>query len=259
MNQQKDFISIVLEALPHPFYVIDAKNHKVIIANSAANLFGHIKGGITCYELTHKRDKPCSPECICLLEEVKKTKKPAMAEHIHYDKNGKPRVFEVRGYPMFDKDGNVIQMIEYSLDITERKEMENALRKALDEWSRTFNSISDLVFITDCDHKISKANMAFAESFNLRPEELVGKKCYEVFNNSNEPCPKCPLEMSKKDKLPHIEEMNYANIGIPLLVTVSPIFDEKGEIVGAVHFSKDISKIRKLENKLRERGGTKNG
>ncbi len=58
--------------------------------------------------------------------EVKKTKKPCIVEHIHEDADGNPRIMEVNGYPIFDDDGNVVQMIEYSIDITERKQAEKA-------------------------------------------------------------------------------------------------------------------------------------
>ena len=53
-------------------------------------------------------------------------------EHIHEDSEGNPRFVEVNGYPIFDDEGNVVQMIEYSIDITERKVMELELEDAKD-------------------------------------------------------------------------------------------------------------------------------
>ncbi len=61
---------------------------------------------------------------------MKKTGKPTVVEHIHYDVEDNPRFVEVHGYPVFDDGGNVIQMIEYSLDITARKEFEEQLQKS---------------------------------------------------------------------------------------------------------------------------------
>jgi signal transduction histidine kinase len=122
--QQSEFLKNVLESLTHPFYVIDANDYTIKIANPAARL-GEIKGTATCYALTHRRNKPCgSPEHPCPLEMIKKTKKPVTVEHIHYDKDGSARNVEVHGFPVFDRAGNVVQVIEYCLDITERKEIE---------------------------------------------------------------------------------------------------------------------------------------
>ena len=52
-----------------------------------------------------------------------------IVEHIHYDKEGNRRYYEVHGYPIFDENGNVTQIIEYALDITDRKEAEKAIKK----------------------------------------------------------------------------------------------------------------------------------
>lgn len=128
IRQQNEFLNHVLESLPHPFYVLDAKDYTIKMANSAAAL-GELTEFTTCYALTHRRSLPCNgSEHACPLQMVKKTKKPVIVEHIHFDREGNPKNVEVHGYPIFDEHGNVVQMIEYSLDITERKKMEEELR-----------------------------------------------------------------------------------------------------------------------------------
>jgi PAS domain S-box-containing protein len=125
--QQNKFMNSALDALTHPFYVIDAADYTIQLANSATG-FDNYAENRTCYQVTHKSKKPCSAEHPCPLEIVKKTKKPAVTEHIHIDKNGDMRNVEVHGYPIFDNDGNVVQMIEYSLDITKQKKAEEELQ-----------------------------------------------------------------------------------------------------------------------------------
>jgi len=49
-----------------------------------------------------------------------KTGRPTIVEHIHYDKAGNKEYFEIHAYPIFDNEGNIGQIIEYSLNITER-------------------------------------------------------------------------------------------------------------------------------------------
>jgi sigma-B regulation protein RsbU (phosphoserine phosphatase) len=128
-----------IESLTHPFYVIDAEDYSIQLANSAAKRLADA-GISTCYALTHRRDTPCdSKEDPCPLVEVKRTKKPFTVEHIHYDKDGNQMYAEVRGYPIFDQAGNVVQMIEYSLDITERKRLEMELERANERMSVELN------------------------------------------------------------------------------------------------------------------------
>ena len=122
--QQTKFLETVLESLAHPFYVIDANDYTIKIANSAAHQ-GRITGPTTCYALTHKTNEPCGgEEHPCPLEIIRQTKKPVIVEHTHYDKDGDTRNVEVHGFPVFDSEGTVVQVIEYCLDITERKEAE---------------------------------------------------------------------------------------------------------------------------------------
>jgi signal transduction histidine kinase len=128
VSEQNEFINHVLESLTHPFYVLDANDYTIKMANSAA-VKGELKPGTTCYALTHHRDTPCEGiEHGCPLRIVKQTRKPVTMEHVHFDREGNPRHVEVHGYPIFDREGNVVQMLEYSLDITERKKMEEELR-----------------------------------------------------------------------------------------------------------------------------------
>lgn len=123
IKQQNEFLVNVLKRLTHPFYVVDANDYMIKIANPAATL-GELSDKSTCYALTHRSDKPCgTARHPCPLEEIKKTKKSVTVEHIHYDKDGNARNVEVHAFPIFDSKGNVSQIIEYSIDITERKKM----------------------------------------------------------------------------------------------------------------------------------------
>jgi PAS domain S-box-containing protein len=128
--EQKQLLENTLESLTHPFYVIDAGDYSIKVANSAARALGR-SGASTCHALTHKSEVPCnSSEHTCPMAEVKRTRKPCIVEHIHEDVDGNPRIMEVNGYPIFDDDGSVVQMIEYSIDITERKEAEEKVRRS---------------------------------------------------------------------------------------------------------------------------------
>jgi signal transduction histidine kinase len=124
IKQQKQLLEITLESLTHPFYVVNADNYIIEIANSAAGM-SEKTADAKCYELTHKIGKPCSgTKHLCPLKEVKKSKKAVTVEHIHYSVDGKKMNVEVHGFPVLDKEGNVTLMITYYLDITERKQLD---------------------------------------------------------------------------------------------------------------------------------------
>ncbi len=124
LERQTRFLNNVIEALNHPFYVIDTSDYTIKLANSAAK-FGDLAAKPTCYALTHDRDEPCDGgDHLCPLQLVKSTGRPVTVEHVHYDHQGRPRNIEVHAHPVFDADGTMVQMIEYCLDITERRQAE---------------------------------------------------------------------------------------------------------------------------------------
>ena len=134
IREQGAFLQAILDALGHPFYVVDANDYTIKMANAAARL-SPLPRTTTCYALTHGRSEPCKgDEHVCPLDVVKETKAPVTVEHIHRDADGNARAVEVHCHPVLDEGGNVKQVIEYTLDITERKLAEEALEKLRSEF-----------------------------------------------------------------------------------------------------------------------------
>jgi diguanylate cyclase (GGDEF)-like protein/PAS domain S-box-containing protein len=129
IRKQNKFLSTVIDALPHPFYVIDAGSYRLELVNRSAAA-GHAPANLTCYELSHHRVEPCdSDDHPCPLQKVRETGAAAAAEHRHYDGDGNIKNVEVHCFPIFDDGGNLIQVGEYNIDITERKLFERRLRQ----------------------------------------------------------------------------------------------------------------------------------
>lgn len=132
IQEQNDFLRTVLESLTHPFYVIDARTYEILMSNSAAGIPPSVK--TTCYRMTHGNSIPCGfAGETCPVLEVRKTRRPVTVEHTHRTKNGDSRDFEIRAYPILDGAGEVVQVIEYSFDVTDRKRAEQEIRRLNEE------------------------------------------------------------------------------------------------------------------------------
>ncbi len=124
IRKQHELLNSVLESITHPIYLVDANNYSILMANSTAGITTS-QAPVKCFTATHGRERPCDPpEHLCPIEVVKKSKQPFVVEHIHHIENGKPRLFEINAYPIFDEYGDVIRVIEYCIDITDQREAE---------------------------------------------------------------------------------------------------------------------------------------
>ena len=139
----------------------------------------------------------------------------------------------------------------YMIDVTERKETEEQVKKVRKEFLRIFDAISDFVFIINMDYRLVRVNKKVCEVLKKEPEQLVGKRCYEVMHGTDKPWPNCPYRKTLETKEASSAEIDDPNIGMPLLVTTSPIFDEEGEFVQCVHTAKDITERKEAKEKLR--------
>ncbi len=153
IKRHHQFLSHIIESLTQPFYVVNVDDYSIAIANSSARGSSALESATTCYALTHQRSTPCDgDEHPCPIKAVIESRDVVRTEHIHYDEEGKKKYFEVYGYPIFNSRGNVRQMIEYSIDITERKKAMTALEKAKDVAETAVKTKAD--FLANMSHEI---------------------------------------------------------------------------------------------------------
>ena len=118
------------------------------------------------------------------------------------------------------------------------------------ELENIFESMSDMVYFNSKDYVIKKINRAVSEKIGKPAEEIVGKKCYEVFHGTNEPRPECPHHKTVMTKRAYVEEFEEPFLGGTFINSSSPIFNSAGEFIGTVHVARDITEIKKLQEKL---------
>ena len=247
--KRKTYLEEFIDTMGDGFWVINERGESVDVNSSLLKMLG--------YSRTEFLEK--APSDVTAEKDLKETSrlikesfegKHSRGEIKIIKKNGKELPVSILGSSIKNAQGSVVNGFAIIRDITERKKVEEKLKQAAIEWQNTFDSIVDLVFIQDKDFKIVKANAATYAALKLKPEDLLGKRCFEVLHKSDRPWIDCPLAKTFHDKKPHMGEVFDPNIGIPLLISASPLFDEKGEMIGAVHIARDITKRKEVEKIL---------
>jgi len=148
------------------------------------------------------------------------------------------------------RNGKRVGLRGITVDITEQKKSEKRLEQAAQEWRTTFDSIIDSISIHDKDNRIIRVNKAEANMLKTTPKEIIGKFCHELVHNTAEPPENCPHRQTLKTGNPASIESYNPELGIYLYESTSPIFDDKGEVVGTVHIVRDVTKQKQMEQQL---------
>lgn len=129
--------------------------------------------------------------------------------------------------------------------ISKCEKMHKELEVVARQWTNTFDTISDFVSVHDKDLKFVKVNKALADFLGKKPKELLGSHCFSVMHGMDQPWPGCPHLTAIASGKSATFELNDAKIGIPLLVTCTPLLAEDGSLIGSVHVARDITEQKK--------------
>jgi PAS domain S-box-containing protein len=155
-------------------------------------------------------------------------------------------------HSLFTEVAGDIAFALHNIEVDEgRKRAEEALREAEQEKAIILDSLSELVTYQDRELGIIWANRAAGESVCLSADELVGRHCYEIWQQRSEPCIGCPVMKALETGEPHEAEMTTPDERV-WLIRGYPVREEDGDIAGAVEVTLEITERKQAEETLRE-------
>jgi two-component system NtrC family sensor kinase len=134
------------------------------------------------------------------------------------------------------------------------------LRARNEETEAILNSIQDFMIVISPDRQIETVNQTFLEQMGYTQEEVLGKKCYEVFQNLDSQCTaeflKCPLNKAAETGKPSRQVLTRVDKGGQqryLDVKIFPVWEKEGKISKFIEVSRDISDSKKEEEEMTRR------
>ncbi|RQD82192.1 MAG: PAS domain S-box protein, partial [Methanocalculus sp. MSAO_Arc2] len=196
-----------------------------------------------CYRTYRDLEDIC-PDCQA--KEVISSKKPFEREALLPD----GRWVDLRVIPVLDTDGNVEYFMEWVRDITERKRSESEVADAQRLLEGMLDGIPDIIGLQHPDHTMIRYNKAGYEMLGLTPEEVEGRRCYELIGRST-PCENCATALAVASKKQETVVRYTPEFGMYLECTSNPILDENGEIDMIIERLHDITDRKAAEEALR--------
>jgi PAS domain S-box-containing protein len=135
--------------------------------------------GQTPFDLMHPDE---AKRLESIFQEKVKSKEPLeRIENLAYRKDGRLVMLETSGVPFLDDQGRLLGYRGIDRDVTERKQMENALRESRNLLQTVLDTIPVRVFWKDSTLEFLGCNQPFALDAGVRsPEEVIGHNDYQM-------------------------------------------------------------------------------
>ncbi|HET7221242.1 MAG TPA: ATP-binding protein [Vicinamibacterales bacterium] len=112
----------------------------------------------------------------------------------------------------------------------------------------TFNSLADLVIVTDRSHRVVQMNDAFAMRIGKSRPELLDQQLADLVGTElAEWAVEAEATAERGEDAPRARTIEHAQLGGVLNVTATPLINEDGEPVGTVLVARDITRQTALE------------
>jgi len=175
-----------------------------------------------------------------------------LAELANYRKDGTAYDAELFITPLFDAAGHRTNFVAIHRDISQRKRVENDLRKL----SKVFTDSANAIFIKDLDGHIIDLNAAAVREYGWPRAEMLGQSFktlvpLEEHKQRDELMARC----IRGEAVRGVEARRLTKRGdvLPVLLTLSLLTDEAGKPIGIASISEDISERKLVEQALRDR------
>ena len=283
-------LSDILDALPAAVYMTDADGRINYYNEAAADLWGHrpqLGTSEWCgsWKLYWPDGTPL-PHDECPMAMALKQRRPIRGvEAVAERPDGTRVLFIPYPTPIFDSSGELTGAINMLVDITHRKQSEQALRRQADELATLatenasllrsaeteleqrrqadvtaqrlaaiVESSDDAILSKDINGIIQSWNKGAERLFGYTAEEVIGRPVTILYpDDRKDEGPRILARIRRGERVDHYETVRQRKDGslIDISLTVSPVKDTDGRIIGASKIARDITERRRAEEQQR--------
>jgi len=155
------------------------------------------------------------------------------------------------GHPVRNISGDLLEYVGTSIDVTERKRGEQATRLL----AAVVESSHDAIVSKNLDGIITSWNTGAERLFGYAAEEAVGQNITLIIPPDRRDEERAIIEqLTRDERVDHFETVRMRKDGslLDVALTISPMKDAAGRIVGASKMARDITERKRAEEALRQ-------
>ncbi|HZJ84535.1 MAG TPA: sigma 54-interacting transcriptional regulator [Syntrophomonadaceae bacterium] len=246
VKQSQENMEAIIAASLDSVFVVDA-DAKVVSVNEAYTRITGIKAedilGKSMHELI---DKGFYDRAVSLMVlEGKRT-----ATYTEQTPTGKTALFI--GTPIFNNQGEIVNVLVNIYDITELEAVSNELQKVKqlkEELDALIDASFDGIFITDNKGHVLTVNEAYMRITGFRAEEIEGHNMYDLIESGYYD-QSAAIAVIEKGELVTLTQR--VKTGKTLLSTGNPIYDKNGQVSRVLINCRDLTELNKLKQEVEQ-------
>ncbi len=165
--------------------------------------------------------------------------------------DGTIKHLHVIGHPVLNESGDLIEFVGTAMDVTDRKRGEQASRLL----AAVVESSHDAIVSKDLNGIITTWNTGAERLFGYAAEEAVGQNITLIIPPDRRDEERAIIErLTRGERVDHFETVRMRKDGslLDVALTISPMKDAGGRIVGASKLARDITERKRAEEALRQ-------
>jgi PAS domain S-box-containing protein len=169
---------------------------------------------------------------------------------VRVHKNGQRINVSLTVSPIKDSKGNIVGAAKIVRDITRQKKLEEAALRL----AAIVESSDDAIASKDLNGFITSWNRSAERLFGYKAEEIVGKHITVIIPPELHHDEDMILSKIRRgEKIDHFETIRLHKNGerIEVSLTISPVKDDDGHVIGAAKIVRNITETNKIERALR--------
>ncbi len=141
-----------------------------------------------------------------------------------------------------DKDGKALRAAGTHLDVTERKQAQEALRLSEERFRALVEGAQDLIFMKDRHLTYTHVNPAMARMFGLDVSEIIGRKDEDLYGEATgKHIKQVDLRVLQGESIEEEYTASIKGVQFTLNTVLTPLRDAEGTIVGIYGISRDVT------------------